>query len=94
MIDKEYYSFSINSVNIGRSASYNSTAYPVFINSGNPISYFPESLLNHIILIFSIDLIFMHETIERNVIYGYCLLYDTIESVNELTNSLLPDILI
>lgn len=47
--------------------------------------------MNHIIYnIFNrVD---FHEEIERNVTYGYCLLYDTIESVSELTHSLLPDI--
>lgn len=93
MVDKEFYSFIINSITVGSNNSYNAKIYPAYIHSGNPISYFPESLSNYIIYnIMNKTTEDFQDKIERNDIYGYCLLYDTIESLNEFTNSLLPNI--
>ena len=93
MIDKEFYSISISSVVIGEKAPYNAKAYPAYINSGSQISYFPESLFNYIIYtIMNKTTENFNEKIERNDTYGYCLLYESIDGVNELINSLMQNI--
>lgn len=93
MIDKELYSISISSVAIAENSPYNAKAYPAYINSGSQISYFPESLSNYIIYsIMNKTAEDFNEKIERNDTYGYCLIYESIDTLNELINSLLPNI--